>query len=92
MFVATDTFRAFSSRPPRAEPVARSSSVAEQVRLRLENSPYPQHRRLRISFREGVLTLRGSVSCYYLRQTAQALVAELGGVEELIDLIEVVES
>lgn len=69
---------------------ASSMSVAEAAERRLQNSSYPSHRQLRCSYRQGALTLFGRVSSYYMRQTAQALVAHLEGVEELVDRIEVV--
>lgn len=75
---------------PSSIPAARMTtlSLAEQ---RLRRSSYPAHRRLRCSFHEGVLTLRGRLPCYYLRQLACVLVSDLEGVEELIDCMEVSE-
>lgn len=80
-----------TSRPsqPRRESAGGDASVAAAAQRRLQNSAYVAHRRLRCHFHEGALTLFGRVSCYYLRQTAQALVADLEGVEELVDRIEV---
>lgn len=76
--------------PPRlSEPAAKPGSVVDQANRRLQRSPYLSHRRLRCSFREGVLTLDGRVSSYYLRQMAWALVADLEGIAEFVDRIEV---
>jgi osmotically-inducible protein OsmY len=65
--------------------------IAEQAERCLQSSSYPSHRALRCSFRNGVLTLRGRVSSYYLRQMACALVANLEGVDQVVDRMEVVE-
>ena len=86
MFAATDAFRPLSHPPP---PTARPSLVMEQVQRRLQDSVYPLHRSLRCSFCDGVLTLHGRVSSYYLRQTALALLVEVHGVEEIVDRVEV---
>jgi len=86
MFAATDAFRPLS---PLTPPTAKPSLVMEQVQRRLQDSAYPLHRYLRCSFCDGVLTLHGRVSSYYLRQTALALLVEVQGVEEIIDRVEV---
>ena len=86
MIALIDMFQPLSHSP---EPIARPSSVVEQVRKRLQDSPYPSHRRLHCSFRDGVLTLHGRVTSYYLRQTARALLADLAGVEEFVDRLTV---
>ncbi|HVX12761.1 MAG TPA: BON domain-containing protein [Pirellulales bacterium] len=70
---------------------AGSGGIVEQARHRLQASPYPSHRQLRCSFRDGVLTVDGHVSSYYLRQMAWALLADLEAVEEFVDHIEVAD-
>lgn len=80
-------FPAHSQPPAPAEPQWLSIGVEAQRRLR--NSPYPSHRRLRCGFRAGVLVVQGQVSSYYLRQMAWALVADLEGVDQFIDRVEV---
>ncbi|HVX64250.1 MAG TPA: BON domain-containing protein [Pirellulales bacterium] len=67
------------------------ASTARQAEQRLRRSSYPAHRKVRCSFHEGVLTLRGRLPCYYLRQLACVLVSDVEGVEELKDCIEVSE-
>ena len=69
----------------------RSSGVAQAARDRLAGSSYPALRTLRCSFHEGVLTLRGRVPSYHMRQVAWKLVGELPGVEEFVDRLEVVD-
>jgi hypothetical protein len=88
MIAAIDVFQ---SSLPSPECVASPSSVAEQIYRRLQTSPYPLHRNLRSTFRNGVLTLHGRVSSYYLRQMAWALVADIEGLEEFVDRIEVAD-
>jgi hypothetical protein len=66
--------------------------VVERAETRLRRSAYPELRNVFCSFREGVLTLRGRVSSYHLKQLAQTLT---GGLEEVVELnnqLEVVES
>jgi hypothetical protein len=65
--------------------------VVERAEDRLRNSAYRELRNVFCSFREGILTLRGRVSSYYMKQLAQALVAGLGDVRELNNQLEVVE-
>jgi osmotically-inducible protein OsmY len=69
----------------------RRQGVAQAARERLAGSSYPALRALRLSFHEGVLTLRGRVPSYHMRQVAWKLVGELPGVEEFVDRLEVVE-
>ncbi|HET6881619.1 MAG TPA: BON domain-containing protein [Pirellulales bacterium] len=78
-----------TSAPAMASP--RSSAIVAQAERRLQASSYPSHRCLRCSFREGVLTIEGRVSSYYLRQLACALVVNLEGVERVVDRMEVME-
>lgn len=73
-------------------PAQRLPSIVAQAEQRLRKSSYPAHRRLRCSFHEGVLTLSGRVSSFHQRQVACQLVANLAGVEELADRLEVVET
>ncbi len=70
---------------------ARSPGVAQAARDCLAGSSYPALRELRCSFHEGVLTLRGRVPSYHLRQVAWKLVGELPGVDEFVDRLEVVD-
>jgi osmotically-inducible protein OsmY len=71
--------------------IPRFSQVAARARDRLRTSAFPSHRRLRCSFREGVLTLRGRVPSFYHRQTACALVADVEGVQQIDDRLEVAD-
>jgi osmotically-inducible protein OsmY len=64
---------------------------ARLAESRFRGSSYPELRRVRCDFHEGVLTLRGKVSTFYTTQLAQALAARIPGVEEVVNRIEVKE-
>jgi osmotically-inducible protein OsmY len=55
----------------------------------LRHSGYLALRRLSCNFHAGVLTLRGRVPSYYLKQVALAVVAAVEGVEHIDDQVEV---
>ena len=57
--------------------------VALAAESRLLRSPYGEHRHVSCEFGEGILTLRGRVSSYYLKQIAQYLVCRVSGVAEI---------
>jgi osmotically-inducible protein OsmY len=57
---------------------------------RLRNSAYLELRNISCDIHEGVLTLRGRVPSYHLKQLAQALVHEIEGVLELNNQLDVV--
>jgi osmotically-inducible protein OsmY len=56
---------------------------------RLRRSGYPELRNVSCRFFEGVLTLRGGVPSWYLKQVAQSLVLPIEGVQELNNRLEV---
>ena len=55
----------------------------------LRSSSYLALRRLSCDYHEGVLTIRGRVPTFYLKQVAQSLLGKLEGVEEINNLVEV---
>lgn len=67
--------------------------VSEAVRECLRRSCYLQLRQVTCHFCENVLILRGQLPSYYFKQLAQELaletVMQLGGVEDVINHIEV---
>jgi osmotically-inducible protein OsmY len=71
------------ARPPRRVTPA---DLAERA---LRNSPYLSLRNIVCEYRDGVLTLRGCLPTYYLKQVAQAVVAHIDGVRQLVNEIEV---
>lgn len=63
--------------------------VTVAAESRLLKSPYLELRRVSCEFRTGILTLRGRVSTYYLKQIAQTVVRQVGGVEEIDNQLDV---
>ena len=55
----------------------------------LRSSSYLSLRRLSCEYHEGVLTIRGRVATFYLKQVAQSLLGKLEGVEVINNLVEV---
>ena len=64
--------------------------VQAQAQSRLRKSGYHQLQLISCEFHKGVLTLRGRVSSFYLKQVAQTLVNQLDGVAEVNNRLEVV--
>jgi hypothetical protein len=64
-------------------------AVEAEARSRLRASGYHQLRIVSCEFREGVLTLRGHVSTFYLKQVAQTLIRDLDGAGEINNRLEV---
>lgn len=65
------------------------TGVLENVKRRLDESPYGFQRRVDAAYDNGVLTLRGRVPSYYLKQTAQTLAARVDGVRQVVNLVDV---
>ena len=55
----------------------------------MHQSPYFELHRVTCEFDRGVLTLRGRVPSYYLKQMAQALLDKLEGVSSLDNQLDV---
>jgi osmotically-inducible protein OsmY len=68
---------------------ARERRIEEAVEGHLRRSSYLALRDIGCTCREGVVTLRGCLPTYYLKQIAQHVVAELEGVCGIINRIEV---
>ena len=64
--------------------------VQAKAQSRLRQSGYHQLQLISCEFHEGVLTLRGRVSTFYLKQVAQTLINQLDGVGEVNNRLEVV--
>ncbi len=79
----------------RMEPVEESAPVdpqdlSEAAENRLRGNPYLALKNISCECRAGVLTLRGCLPSYYLKQIAQSAVAHLKGVHGINNEIEVV--
>ena len=67
-----------------------SLQLAQAARKRLRGSPYPTVQRLLCECDErGVLFLRGRLPSFYHKQLAQAAVADLQGVRQIVNGTEV---
>jgi len=71
-------------------PSPRHVDPAELAERALRSSPYLALRNVACEHRGGVLTLRGYLPTYYLKQIAQAVVARVEGVRQVVNDIEVV--
>ncbi len=82
-----------NSLPPthvvRSTPGVEKPAVLERVQRALAESSYRHLRRIHCAFDDGVLTLRGSMPTFYMKQTVQALVAKVDGVKQIVNLVEV---
>ena len=70
-------------------PPVRRVDVADLAERALRNSPYLSLRNIICECRDGVLTLRGCLPTYFLKQVAQAVVASVEGVRQIVNEIEV---
>lgn len=66
--------------------------VEANAKSRLRRSCYYQVQWVSCEFHEGVLTLRGQVSSYYLKQIVQTLVLRMDGVDEVNNRVEVFDA
>jgi hypothetical protein len=74
----------------RANPFATLfQEIAEIAQTALRQSPYFELHNVSCDFSGGILTLHGRLPTYYLKQLAQASVAEVPGVIEVHNRVEV---
>jgi osmotically-inducible protein OsmY len=66
-----------------------SDTISEAARGRLRESAYFALRTIDCLHQDGVLTLRGCLPSYYLKQVAQASVTDIAGVRAVANQIEV---
>lgn len=87
---------ACDANPASPVPVRSTCSVeaaeASEAHRRLAASRYGELSRVSCDFHEGVLTLRGRVSSYYLKQIAQSVVRHVPGVELVVNHLEVLHA
>jgi hypothetical protein len=69
--------------------IAPRPRIAEQVQNWLQSSAYQELRGVLCDYRDGVLTLRGRVSSFYLKQLAQTLVVGHESAIQCVNNIEV---
>jgi osmotically-inducible protein OsmY len=68
---------------------ATAISVQQLAERRLRESPYYFLKQIRCEFNAGVLTLRGTVPMWQLRQFAESIVARVEGVRKIENEVEV---
>jgi hypothetical protein len=68
------------------------SPIVQTVERRLRESSYYYLRSIRCGYEAGVVTLRGRVPTFYLKQTVQSIVEKIEGVEQVLNLVEVFDS
>jgi len=56
-------------------------NIEDQAQQRMNQSLYPEVKRIVCSYRDGTLTLYGTVSSLYARRIAEQLVEDLQGIE-----------
>ncbi len=82
----------FSGRPT-AIPFSLLPPSREQIVDRAENclrhNPYLANKNVQCDFHEGVLTLRGCLPTYYLRQLAQETLGPVSGILRIVNEIEI---
>ena len=71
-------------------PPPRRVSPADQVERAFRNSPYLALRNVACECRDDVLVLNGCLPTYYLKQVAQSVAAQVDGVRQVVNDIQVV--
>ena len=61
----------------------KANGVLQRLRSVLRESPYQEIRNLDCEFNEGILTLNGVLTTFYMKQLAQTAVNRLEGVEQV---------
>jgi len=79
------------SRTSTADPSEVVDAVAALCQQKLNASHYADLRQVVCHFHEGMLTMRGTVSTYYMKQLAYAAVRDVPGAESIVDRIEVAQ-
>lgn len=69
-----------------------ADAIAEKAETRLRANPYLALKNISCDVQDGVLTLRGYLPSYYLKQIAQEAVAATDGVARVDNQIEVRDS
>lgn len=74
--------------PSRSIP-STSARIEALVQSRLRGSPYPSIQRLNCDFANGRLFLRGRVPSFFEKQVAQEALADLEGIDQIVNGVEV---
>jgi osmotically-inducible protein OsmY len=73
----------------RTSPLEGCRQIEAMARADLRRSPYAELWRITCEYHEGILTLRGHVSSFYMKQIAQTIVLRVDGVERVVNRVEV---
>lgn len=65
--------------------------ITALAQIRLQASPYPSIRRVFCMYDEGLLVLRGCLPTFFHKQVAQAAVADIDGVIQIVNQIDVLD-
>ena len=68
---------------PKSKPASPDPRVSEQVSHAWQRSGYRDLRGLKCEFDGGIVTIRGQVGSYFLKQMAQAIAARVEGVKRI---------
>ena len=66
------------------------AGILQSIERRLRESSYYYLRTISAAHEAGVITLRGRVPTFYLKQTVQAIVEKIEGVDRVVNLVDVV--
>jgi osmotically-inducible protein OsmY len=69
---------------------AQPQGLVEGAESCLRGNPYLALKNVSCDYHEGVLTLRGCLPSYYLKQMAQAAVSRVAGAARIVNQIEVI--
>jgi osmotically-inducible protein OsmY len=66
-----------------------ADSLAEEADRVLSESAYPDLRRLQCDCHDGIISIRGRLPSYFLKQMAQTIVSRISGVRRVSNQINV---
>ncbi len=67
-----------------------SARIEHLVQSRLRGSPYPAIQRLSCDFADGRVVLSGRVRSFFEKQVAQESIADVDGVDQIVNGVEVI--
>ena len=88
----TDENRFVEIPPQERNSIREKEAVLAEAKLRFYRSPYRELRDITCDFQEGVLTLRGRVPSYFLKQIAQSIVFSMERIGEIRNRLEISDS
>lgn len=69
--------------------ISSGALIAIAARQKLASLSFPELRSVKCAYHEGVLTLRGEVNRFFLRQMALSAARSVPGVDEVVDELQV---